>query len=225
MRRRRRVAFLGLAAGAGLGLALATGSAAVADSDPIDDAWPYGGVTLPSEYPGPHTFLPGGGEDVTYLHHPYYSDDIPEGDEWYTIHQAISTYPILGSYTHDVVTALLDESASFPHVGTVADYLGLFPIPFPVAGTIVGAPLIANYYLDDPALGFADKFTVFNVLDNTYLSDSAGVKDVFSVFGLPITLFEFPAADPGAAASDPGDGFAQLLTEFTNAFPAADTLF
>jgi hypothetical protein len=223
MRCYRVVTFLGTSLGIALGAALAASPAAVADPDPIDDAWPYGGVTLPG-YPGPHHFDTTG-TDVTYLHHPDLSadpDDIPAGDEWYTIHRTISTYPILGSYTHNEVTALLDDSASFPHVGTVADHLGLFPIPVPVAGEVVAAPLIANTYLDDPALGFADKFTVFTVLDNTYLSDSAGVKDVFSVFGLPITLFEFPATDPGAAASDPGDGFAQLLTEFTNAFPGPD---
>jgi hypothetical protein len=79
----------------------------------------------------------------------------------------------------------------------------------------VGAPLFTNSYLDDPTLGFANAFSVLNVVTDTYLSDSAGVKDVLSVDGLPpLTLFEFPAADPGAAASD----LSQLMTEFSTLF-------
>jgi hypothetical protein len=82
-------------------------------------------------------------------------------------------------------------------------------------------PLFTNSYLDDPALGFADAFTVQGFfgpdvgITDTYISDAAGVKDVLSAYGLPtVTLFEFPAADPGAGASDLG----QLMTEFSTLF-------
>jgi hypothetical protein len=77
------------------------------------------------------------------------------------------------------------------------------------------APLFSNFYLDDPTLGFADAFELANVVTDTYLSDTAGVKDVLSVEGLPpLTLFEVPAADPGAAASD----LSQLMTEIGTLF-------
>jgi hypothetical protein len=230
MRFANLLGFLGLAIGAGLGVALGASPVAVADSDPVDAAWPYGEVgglslaVLPG-YGGPVTTLPDGTVDTIVLHHPVSNPDsqpIPAGDEWYTTQETTST-SILGSSNHSVVTALLDRSASFPHVGTVADYSDLFLVP--AVGGVVGAPLIQNFYLDDPKLGFADTFILFNVLDNNYLSDSAGVKDVVSVFGLPLTLFEFPATAADAAAPDLSDGTQQLLTELTNALPGTDTLF
>jgi hypothetical protein len=221
----RVVTFLGTSLGIALGAGLAASPVAVADA--IDDAWPYGASSSPyyvatelPGYQGPHTYYPDStAEDVTYLHHPD-PNDLPEPDEWYTVHQTISTTGILSNETHQVVTALLDDSA-FPHVGTVADSVDFFRI---IPAAIGLAPLITNSYLDDPTLGFADQFDLLNVVTNTYLSDAAGVKDVLSVFGLPLTLFEFPTADPGAAASEPGDGFAQLLAELTGTAPGPDTL-
>jgi hypothetical protein len=199
--------------GAGLGIALAASPAAAADA--IDDAWPYGtpsstdfpyylATGLPG-YQGPTTYS-GDVEDVTYVHQPD-PNDLPVTDEWYTVQQTISTTGILSNETHQVVTAVLDDSA-FPHVGTVADSVDFLRI---IPEGIGLAPLITNSFLDDPTLGFADAFGVLNVVTDTYLSDTAGIKDVLSVLGLPpLTLFDIPAADPGAAALD----LSQLTTEF-----------
>lgn len=227
LRPRSVVAFLGISLAAGLGIALAASPVAVADA--IDDAWPYlipsspdfpyySAAVLPG-YPGPSTALSGDVSDVTYVHQPD-PLGLPVADEWYTVHETFSDLPIFGSESHQVVTALLDGSA-FPHVGTVEDDVALFPF-IPVGPGGIGLePLFTNSYLDDPTLGFADAFTVQGLfgpgvgLTDTYLSDPAGVKDVLSVYGLPpATLFEFPAADPGAAASD----LSQLMTEFGTLF-------
>lgn len=185
--------------GAGLGVALGAACAAspVASADAIDDAWPY---LIASSPVFPY----------------YYAATLPTGDLgsdlWYSADSTSSSVPYLYNYFHDVVTANLDGS-EYPHVGTVSDALILLPI-IPAVGGVVGAPMFTNYSLDDPALGFADAFTVLNGLTNTYLSDSAGVKDVLSIYGLPpVTLFEFPAVDAGGTASESGDGFAQLLAE------------
>jgi hypothetical protein len=208
------VAFLGITLGAGLGTALA--ASPIAGADAIDDAWPYltssptfyGAIGLPG-YQGPYSFS-GDVEDVTYVHQPD-PNDVPVSDEWYTVQQTISTTGILSNEVHQVVTGVLDDSA-FPHVGTVADTVDFLRI---VPEAIGLAPLITNSYLDDPELGFADAFELLNVVTNTYLSDSAGVKDVLDVSGLaPVTLFEFPATDAGAAASD----LSQLMTEFSTLF-------
>lgn len=212
----------GLAVGAGFGLALAASPAALAG--PIDDAWPYGAtgaVSLPG-HPGPHSFPATGGYDVTYVHDPYFTQNPPPGDEWYTIHQTTTSIPILGSFTHTEVTSLIDTTDPIPHVGTVVDDMGLFPVP--VLGGVVGAPMIANHSLDDPELGTASVYNLFfGLFENSYLSDSAGVKDVVGVFGVPITLFEIPAAD--ASAGGAADASGELLTEFTHMFPDVSTLF
>jgi hypothetical protein len=229
-RPRRVIALLGMTFGAGLGIALSHSPVAAADADAIDDAWPYltpspefsypyySAAVLPG-YPGPLTAPAPDVNDVTYVHQP---DPLgfPVADEWYTVHTTFSTVPIFGGESQSVVTAVLDGSA-FPHVGTVADGFAIFPF-IPVSLDATGLePLFTNSYLDDPALGFADAFTVQGFfgpdvgITDTYISDAAGVKDVLSAYGLPtVTLFEFPAADPGAGASDLG----QLMTEFSTLF-------
>jgi hypothetical protein len=199
LRPRSVLACVGIAFGAGLGIALAASPIAVADA--IDDAWPY--LATSSEY------------------FPYYeATGLPShAAESYTEQITFSDTPYLYDDEHQVVTALLDGSA-FPNVGTVEDDVYVLPV-IPEDGGLVGAPLFANSYLDDPKLGFADAFSLpglfnpgFGITD-TYLSDAAGIKDVLNVYGLPpLTLFEFPAADPGAATLDMG----QLMTEFSTLF-------
>lgn len=207
---------------------MATGP--VAGADAIDDAWPYlttspefsypyySAAILPG-YPGPLTAPSPDVNDVTYVHQPD-PLGLPVADEWYTVHTTFSTVPIIGGESQSTVTAVLDGS-SFPHVGTVEDASTFFPfIPVGPGGDGL-EPLFTNSYLDDPTLGFADAFTVQGFfgpdtgLTDTYISDGAGVKDVLSAYGLPtVTPFEFPAADPGAAASD----LSQLMAEFTTLF-------
>jgi hypothetical protein len=180
-----------MALGAGLGIALAANP--VAGADAIDDAWPY---LVPSTPVFPY----------------YLATGLPDpADESYTEQVTLSSSPYLFGEEHQVVTALLDGSA-FPHVGTVEDDVALFPI---VPDGIGAAPLFTNSYLDDPVLGYADSFGVLNVVQDTYFSDAAGVKDVLSIFGLPpLALFEIPATDSGAAASD----LSQVMTEFSTLF-------
>ena len=206
MQRRRtsilRGGFLGAGLGVALGAAFAAGPAASADA--IDDAWPYldpVSPVFPYYYAAPG--LP----------------TIPGTDLWYTVDHTSSSVPYLYSDFHDVVTGTLDGPA-YPHVGTVADAFILLPI-IPAVGGLAGAPVITNYSLNDPVLGFADAFTLLNGFTNTYLSDSAGVKDVLSIYGLPpLTLFEFPAVDAGGTALESGDGFTQLLADLAGITPS-----
>jgi len=189
--------------GVGLGIALSAAFAPspIASADAIDDAWPY--VTTSPVFPY------------------YYATGLPTSDnpDWYTVDKTFSSVPYLYNYVHEVVTDNLDGPA-YPHVGTVSDALILLPI-IPAVGGLAAAPLISSYSLDDPDLGSADSFTLLNVLTNTYLSDSAGVKDVLSIYGLPpMKLFEFPADDADGTASESGDGFAQLLAEIANITPS-----
>ncbi|MDD7814808.1 hypothetical protein PP713_19800 [Mycobacterium sp. CSUR Q5927] len=194
-------AFLGAGLGIALGSAIAAGPVAAADT--IEDAWPY---LQPPSTVFPYYYAAG-------------LPTIPGTDLWYTVDHTYSSVPYLYNYFHDVVTATLD-GPEYPHVGTVSDALVLLPI-IPAVGGMVGAPVITNYYLEDPQLGFAHAFNLLNVLTNTYLSDSAGVKDVLSIYGLPpLTLFEFPAVDAGGTASESGDGFAQLLAELAGVTPS-----
>ncbi|MBS9533393.1 hypothetical protein KIH27_07280 [Mycobacterium sp. M1] len=217
--------------GAGLGVALgaAVAASAVSSADAIDAAWLYGASTDAKPYYVTAS-LPGHPDldavpnyndgDVTYFHESNPATGALS-DEWYTVHQTGFTLPILGSNLHQEVTAVLDGS-DLPHVGTVADTAIVFPI-IPAVGGVVAAPLFTNYSLDDPKAGFVDSFTVFSTFGNTFLSDSAGVKDIIGVNGLPpITLFEFPVADAGAGAAEAGsdDGFAQLLAELAGLNPS-----
>lgn len=197
MSRRRTATLLG--AGLGVALSAAFAPSPAASADAIDDAWPYLNATS-SYFPYyTATGLPGTG--------------VPGSDPGYTLDTTFSDVPYLYDSGEYVVTATADGLA-YPHVGTVLDELLVLPI-IPAVGGTVGAPVFTNYSLDDPALGFADAFNVLNVVTNTYLSDSAGVKDVLSIYGLPpLTLFEFPAVDAGMSASESGDGLAQLLGEF-----------
>lgn len=192
--------------GVALGVAFAASPAASADA--IDDAWPY--------------------LDAMSQYFPYYTATVlpspallPGTDSEYTFDQtySYSDVPYLYDSAQYVVTSTVDGLA-YPHVGTVLDSLLLLPI-VPAVGGMVGAPMFTNVSLDDPVLGFADAFTVLNGFTNTYLSDSAGVKDVLSVYGLgSLTLFEFPAVDAGGTASESGDGFAQLLAELAGITPS-----
>lgn len=227
-RPRTVIAFTGIALGVGLGVAL--GASPVAAADAIDDAWPYLAPSPEFSYPyysaailpgyrGPLTAPAPDVNDVVYVHQPD-PLGLPVDDEWYAVHSTFSYTPIVGGESHSVVTAVLDGSA-FPHVGTVEDASTFFPF-IPVRFNEPGLePLFVNSYLNDPALGFADAFTVQGFfgtgvgITNTYISDAAGIKDVLSAYGLPtVTLFEFPAADPSAAATDLG----QLMAEFTALF-------
>jgi|GEM_PF-3704091 hypothetical protein len=206
MPRRRSAALLG--AGLGVALSAAFAPSPAASADAIDDAWPYLNATSPyfpyytaTGLPSP-TLLPGTDSEYTF-------------DQTYSY----SDVPYLYDSDQYVITSTVDGLA-YPHVGTVLDELLVLPI-IPAVGGMVGAPVFTNYSLDDPALGFADAFNLLNVVTNTYLSDSAGVKDVLSIYGLPpLTLFEFPALDAGMSASESGDGFAQLLAEFAGITPS-----
>lgn len=197
----RMALFLGASLGIALGGALAASTVAAADT--VEDAWPY----LQPESPVfPYYYATG-------------LPSIPGTDPWYTVDRDFTSVPYLYNYFHNVVTATLD-GPEYPHVGTVSDALILLPI-FPAVGGLVGAPLFTNYYLEDPQLGFADAFSVLNLFTNTYLSDTAGVKDVLSINGLPpLTLFEFPTVDAGEPATESADGFAQLLAELADTTPS-----
>ncbi|WP_409437034.1 hypothetical protein [Mycobacterium sp. SMC-14] len=199
---------VGAVLGACLGIALGAAFTAspVASADAIDDAWPYLDAVSPV-FP-------------YYYAAPGLPTADPGSDLWYTADHSSSSVPYLYNYFHDVVTANLDDGPTYPHVGTVADALIVLPI-VPAVGGMVGAPMFTNVSLHDPVLGFADAFTVLNGLTNTYLSDSAGVKDVLSIYGLPpLTLFEFPAVDAGGTALESGDGFAQLLADLAGITPS-----
>lgn len=221
---RRVLVLLGIALGTGLGAALASSPGAGADA--IDDAWPYLSMS-PPQYPvatlpgfrGPLTATPDG-DDVIFTHR-LDPVGVPVTDAWYTVHETSSYTPILGSFGHSEVTALLDGS-TFPHVGTTVDSFALFPI-VPVQLGLPGVePLFTNAYLNDPTVGFADAFTVQGFfgngvsLTNTFISDEAGIKDMLSFDHQPpfLTLFEFPAVEPDSAVSD----FSQLMTDFSALF-------
>ncbi|MGH3562611.1 MAG: hypothetical protein ACRDTN_12640 [Mycobacterium sp.] len=235
MRLRNFIAFIGVAAGAGLGAALAASPSAVAAPDPIDEAWPYGvpdvGPTLPSF----GTTLPGFPDtasitnqetqnfgpialsqaDFNYLHS-------VGGSDWYSVHDSTFVIPDLFTDDQQKVTDLLDTTATYPTVGTVATQFELFPINTPAVG---GVSLIQGYSLDDPQLGSASAFALPGIA-NTFISDTAGMKDVINFFGQPFTVLDIPLSTSGsAAASDLGDGAQQLLTELASLFPGADTLF
>lgn len=218
MRRYGVIALLATALGSALGAALATSPAAVADPINPIDVWPYGGAQLPgffdvtSQTNFEQDFL-GSQADYNYLH---YSAFEGPGDPWYSVHDSTFNIPSILSNDYDQVTALLDPTASYPTVGTTADQFEAFLLQSPV-GVV---PLITNDYLNDPVLGFADEFKLISsAITNLYVSDSAGIQDVLSLFGQSFTLFEIPAADAAAAAaSDLGDGSQQLLAELGTLF-------
>lgn len=107
-------------------------------------------------------------------------------------------------------------------MGTVADQFQLFPIGAPAISDVW---LIQSVSLDDPDLGSASAFYFFPGFVNTYISEDAGIQDIVNFFGQSFTLFDVPSSATSAAAgaaSELGDGFQQLLTEFTSAFPGVD---
>lgn len=204
MRLHHFVTYLALAAGAGV----AAAGTASAGTDPIYDAWPYGGAAGPYYAP---LYMPGYYEagsgtssgDLVYTH------TSGGTDEWYSAHTTTFDIPNLYDSSHEVVTKLLDGSASYPNVGTTYDQSELFPIYSPAFGTM---NLVTNDTISDPKLGFGNQLSILG-LSNTFLSDPAGIKDVVSSFGHQFTLFDLPFTAPGADASD--DGFAPLLAELT----------
>lgn len=211
-----------------LGIALGTaalGGSAVAGADVIDD-WPYYGQSVNgAELPGlPDTstltdqqsWWLGLGtlstDDFDYDH----IVGADPANPWYSVSETSWVTPYLFQNDNQQVTSLLDASASYPSVGTVAGQSEAFILNVTGVGEV---PLVTNDYLDDPKLGFADAFSPFPGVDNLYVSDSGGAEDVLTAFGQSYTLFDVPAADAaGGAASDLGDGFQQLLTEFTTLF-------
>lgn len=222
---RRDVVLVVLAAFGGVfGAALAFCPAALAD--PVEDAWPYSSgpgfsaTTLPGfEDPDSVSNVGGldlgvfsyGQSDADYLH----SDG---GTDWYSMHQSFFEIPLLMSNFRNVVTDLLDSSATFPHVGTTEDSFGLLSLP---AGLLTFGPLIEIDSLHDPVLGSAASFQLLPGLANVYISDTAGVEDGIQAFGHFTPLFEIPSASSaGATAAELGDGFQQLLTELTASAPA-----
>ena len=210
-----------LAATAGAGVATALAVSANAGADAIDDAWPYGDLSQPpniaSELPG---FVDGGsgtdtGRDnfgpITHIYGDYNVTHTNGGtDDWYSEHY---NWFVVPSFYHDeseTVTALLDDSTSYPGVGTVWDQSVLFPIYNPAFGTI---NLFQNTSVNDPTLGYADQFTTPG-FSNAFLFDEAGMKDVVSGFGQSYTLFTVPFAASGSGdETDLDGGFAQLLAE------------
>src|SRR5690625_1327281 len=176
----------GTALGAAVGVAMGAGFAA---ADAIDDAWPYGGtgsIYTPLYLPGFTEAGSGtnGGRDVyfplTHLYGDYIATHTDGGtDEWYTAHS--DTYVIPDFYTEEQtkVTDLLDDSTGYPSVGTVFNTTDLIPINSPIG---VLNPFEYSY-VNDPELGFADQFTLnffFIAGSNTFLSDTAGIKDVIN---------------------------------------------
>jgi hypothetical protein len=222
---RRLVAFFGMAAGAGLGVALASSPTAAADA--IDDAWPYGGTApyyTPLGLPG---YLEPGA--VTSSGDLIYTHTYGGHDQWYSASDTTSIVPNVSTNDQQVVTGLLDSSATYPTVGTTFDQSDLFPVYNPAFGTI---DTFQNTSLDDPKLGYADQSEinfVYAAFSNTYLSDAAGIKDISGFDGHYSTVFEIPfstsSAGAAGAASDLGDGFQQLLTELTALSGSAPDLF
>lgn len=232
IRRRGVAAFLLVALGGALGVGLANSAVAVADA--IDDAWLYGVPEGPGALSSEGTTLPGfpdtgsitnqetqnfgpialSQDDFNYLHG-------VGGDPWYSVHDSTFVIPDLYTNESQQVTDLLDTSATYPTVGTVADHSEFISLSSP---GLQGVWLMQSYSLNDPDLGSASAF-VLPGMSNTLISDAAGIKDIVNFFGQTSTLFEIPfTASGSAAALDLGDGTQQLLTELTNAFPGADAL-
>jgi hypothetical protein len=208
----RVAALLGIALGTGLGVAI--GSSPVAVADPIVDDWPYGGTTLPGVADGSsvtnfenYSLGPLGNISTE----DYDVDQSAGGAPWYSVSDVSSDSQYLFQNDYDQVTGVLDDSATYPSVGTVADSFQGLILSSPA---IQGVPLIQNYYLDDPKLGLEDGFSPLPGVENLYLSDSAGIEDILNAYGQSYTLFDLPVTDASSGASD----LSQLMTEFTTLF-------
>jgi hypothetical protein len=214
IRPRSVVAFLGIALGAGVGAALAYSPTAVAD--PIVTDWPYDGTTLPG-YVDPTSVTNFNDYSLGPLGNistEDYNVDLSDGGApWYSVSDVYSDSQYLFNNDYDQVTNVLDDAPGYPSVGTVADSFQGIILSSPA---IQGVPLLQNYYLDDPKLGLEDGFSPFPGVENTYLSDSAGIEDIVNAYGHSYTLFDLPAS--AASGADLGDGFQQLMTEFTTLF-------
>ena len=212
MRVHHVVAFLGVALGTGLGAAV--GSSPAAGADPIVDDWPYGATTLPGVADGSsvtnvenYSLSPLGNISTE----DYDVDQSAGGGPWYSVSDVSSDSQYLFHNDYDQVTGVLDDAATYPSVGTVADSFQGLILSSPA---IQGVPLIQNYYLDDPKLGLEDGFSPLPGVDNLYLSDSAGIEDILNAYGQSYTLFDLPFTDASSGASD----LSQLMAEFTALF-------
>jgi hypothetical protein len=207
----RVIAFVGISVGAGLGIAL--GCSPAAGADPIVVDWPYDGTTLPG-YVDPTSVTNFNDYSLGPLGNisteDYDVDQSAGGAPWYSVSDVSSDSQYLFQNDYDQVTGVLDDSATYPSVGTVADSTEAIILSSPA---IQGVPLIQNYYLDDPKLGLADGFSPFPGVENFYLSDSAGIEDTLDAYGQSYTLFDLPLT-ASAGASD----LSQLMTEFTTLF-------
>lgn len=201
-------------AGAALfGIALAVGTPASADA--IEDSWPYGGSTGPSNWPGVQgtptntedflgIFTTG---DVVYSH---FGDEAP----WYEASQYMAQVPWIFQAAGFTVTDVLDTSDGYPSVGTTFDTFGTFMVPDPFSG-MVPVPFWQTATLDDPEVGTLTYWTLGSgdeIMRNMLLSTDVGMKDVLTIFGQEFVLFDTSDdAVGGSAAADLG--FDQLLHE------------
>lgn len=217
MHLRQFLAFLGMALGTALGAAITTGP--TAGADPID-TWPYGGALLDefsdSDPTNVESYFFGMGtrEDQVF-------DIIHPNDAEFSSHVDTLNIPALLLNRQEEVFDLT-SGGPLPSVGTVSDLYETFYVP---NGIGTESPMFVNEYLNDPMVGTAVATTLFNALQNVYVSDAAGIQDVVALGAFHFTLFEFPAPEAAAegifgagAASDLGDGLQQLLTELGTLF-------
>jgi hypothetical protein len=212
VRPRSFIAFLGIALGAGFGAALCTSPAAVADPDPSPiDVWPQDYFALEGEADGAPTnvesYLPDGWgttEDQDF------TSFIPGSGE-YSAQLNLLDIPNVVDNTYQKV---LDSSGDAPAVGSFSDsYQTLYgPLPS-ISGDV---PYFTNNYIDLQGFGTGDETIITPLFFvNQYVSDSAGVEDVASIFGQSFTLFDIPAADASAGAAT---DLSSLLTELPTLF-------
>lgn len=192
-----------------LGTGLAVASGPQAGADPIDDAWPYPGFYLQGGYIGPPT----NGIDLGLIGFGDRVYDSSTSDPLYSTHDYWLNIPFLTRYDHQTVfdSTGFDAVNAIPSDGTVSEELGLGLIPnfFSLGFT----PIFDNKYITDPMAGTGDQFTIVfftQILQNTYISDDAGVRDVLSIFGQDYTLFDIPAASAAAVTPDAADAFTDL---------------
>ena len=155
--------------GAAFAVTLATCAAAAAD--PID-SWPYPDFVLPGYSVGDLTqngpFIQG---VMTY-------NAFSESGEYATRYSAFQL-PLL---VYDIHQEVSSNSDAFPPIGTTIEEFYLFNNP----------DFLGNTYIDDPAAGFADQFTVLSA-QNTFVYDDAGIEDVLTALGHSVTLLDLPA--------------------------------
>lgn len=160
------------------GLLAALGAVAVVTSpaaaaSPVDDAWPYGTLL---QLPG---FSVGGQvtpvDGIPFLSQGVLPWSVPDYGGGYSTDFIGFQVPFVGYLIHQEA---FDSTVPFPSDGTTWDGFSFGPV--------------SNFLIIDPVAGIGDQFIFFGI-QNTFISDAAGLQDVLTVFGQDFTLLDLPA--------------------------------